>query len=170
MEKIALSLLFVLFSPLVFSAATLIEIDRVGKTSSIQQHYARKSSIKQKPTQDNKKLTAEQWLKNLLPIHTDTMSPGNVAPEKRVIKNLMSPIFIIGSDKKSLEWLEENAETLKKHRAVGLLVEVQTLKQLKMIGKIGKGLSISPIAGNDMSQLFGLRHYPVLISRYGIEQ
>ena len=38
------------------------------------------------------------------------------------------------------------------------------------IARLGHGLAIMPASGSDIASVLGIRHYPVLVSRQGIEQ
>ncbi len=106
----------------------------------------------------------------LLPIHTPEMSPGKV--EKRPLNKpeLTQPLFLIGSDALSLEWLRRHRPRLIQINAIGMLVEARTAADLQAVANLSKGLRIMPASASDIARLLGLAHYPVLIARTVIEQ
>lgn len=148
----------------------LIEVDRVGHTKSIQYHYIEKSDPKMNGSERPIRYTPEAYYERMLPIKTASLSPGVIKSEPREFKQVIRPIFIIGSDPMSIEWLERNKPVLVENQAIGMLVEVNTVDQLKRIGQIGTGLQIAPSSGEQIAQILKIRHYPVLITSEGIEQ
>jgi len=54
--------------------------------------------------------------------------------------------------------------------AVGMLVQAETTADLEAIAKIGQGLQIMPASGSDIARALGIKHYPILVSKEGIEQ
>ena len=51
-----------------------------------------------------------------------------------------------------------------------MLVQADTLEDLRAIAALAEGLSILPASGSDIAQALGITHYPVLITAHGIEQ
>ena len=51
-----------------------------------------------------------------------------------------------------------------------MLVEAETLDDLRAIAAIAEGLSILPASASDIAEALGLSHYPVLITKDGLEQ
>ena len=54
--------------------------------------------------------------------------------------------------------------------AVGMLVQADTLEDLRRVAQMAGGLAILPASATDIAKALGIRHYPVLISSHGIEQ
>lgn len=106
----------------------------------------------------------------LLPVHTPEMSPGAVAKRPLHKPELAQPLFLIGADARSLEWLRRHRERLIQINAIGMLVEAHTLSDLQAVAAISNGLRIMPASASDIARLLELRHYPVLIAPRGIEQ
>lgn len=148
----------------------LVEVDRVGQTKSIQYHYIEKSEQKNNPKDMPRRYTPEEYYEKVLPISTPSMSPGRVTSEQRELKNILRPVFIIGSDAMSIDWLKRNKAVLVENQALGMLVEVNSIDELKKIGKIGVGLQIAPSSGEQIAKLLNIKHYPILITNQGIEQ
>ncbi|MDX1252273.1 MAG: integrating conjugative element protein [Gammaproteobacteria bacterium] len=106
----------------------------------------------------------------LLPVHTPEMSPGKVVTRPLNKPELTQPLFLIGPDALSLEWLRRHRERLIQINAIGMLVEARTSADLQAVAGLAKGLRIMPASASDIARLLGLTHYPVLITRTGIEQ
>lgn len=107
---------------------------------------------------------------SVLPVRTPSMQPGRIEPLKNTFPYLQLPLFIVGSDDLSKRWLQENRAQLKAIHAVGMLVQVETEQELNDIKAIADGLWISPASGESIAVSLDLHHYPVLISKIGIEQ
>ncbi len=105
-----------------------------------------------------------------LPIKTPNMMPGAVQARKINFPQLLYPIFLVGSDENSLQWLEKYAPRLKKLHAVGLLVQANTKNNIKSINQVANGVPIIPASGFQIGKQFGVKHYPVLFSKHLIEQ
>lgn len=108
----------------------------------------------------------------LLPLHTPEMEPGIVIsrPWESVPKAFFRPVFLIGSDQYSRQWLTENRRYLHQIGAVGLLVQADSREDLESIIAISDGMEIMPASGSDIARNLGLEYYPVLITREGILQ
>ena len=59
---------------------------------------------------------------------------------------------------------------LQRLRAVGLVVQVDSIAGLEQLRALAKGLTLSPVAADDLAKRLGIRHYPVLITATAIEQ
>lgn len=105
-----------------------------------------------------------------VPVITPTMSPGKVFPRSIHHPYLSNPIFIIGYDKISLSWLQEHKEKLRQNHAIGIVVNVQTEKQVNQLQQAAGGIEITPVPGTKVAKQLSLEHYPVLISSTLIEQ
>jgi len=80
------------------------------------------------------------------------------------------PFFLIGSDTRSRQWLQDHLDRLKEIGAVSMLVQIDTLDDLRTIAKLADGLSILPASTSDIAKALGISNYLVLISVHGIEQ
>ena len=105
----------------------------------------------------------------LLPIRSPGLTPGRVEPQD-IKRPFARPFFLIGSDDFSREWFTTHRDRLAEIGAVGMLVEAQTLDDLRAIAAIADGLPILPASASDIAEALGLSHYPVLITKDGIEQ
>ena len=112
-------------------------------------------------------------LSRLLPIRTPALTLGPVTPRPLSLPNgatLPRPLFLIGADPQSRQWLEMHRERLAEIHAVGMLVNAESVADLEGIAAIARGLPILPASATDIAETLGLNHIPVLISRRGIEQ
>jgi integrating conjugative element protein (TIGR03765 family) len=54
--------------------------------------------------------------------------------------------------------------------AVGMLVQAESVEDLEATARIAGSLPILPASATDIARALGLEHFPVLVSRRGIEQ
>lgn len=105
----------------------------------------------------------------MLPVRSVRLSPGPVV--SRAIQAAgLTPLFIVGDDVLSRQWLVSRASALEQMNAVGLVVNVQSQQRLNALRALVPGLMLTPVNGDDMAQRLGLEHYPVLITATAIEQ
>ncbi|MGS8281596.1 integrating conjugative element protein, partial [Pseudomonas aeruginosa] len=105
----------------------------------------------------------------MLPVRSAKLSPGAVA--RRVIEAPgLRPFVVIGDDEASQAWLRRHAASLRERGAVGLVVNVETAQALARLRALAPGVPLAPVAGDDLADRLGLRHYPALITATGIEQ
>jgi len=107
----------------------------------------------------------EAWL----PIQSPGLTPGPVQVRSHD-RPFARPFFLIGSDTRSRQWLQDHRDRLKAIGAVGMLVQADTVDDLRTIADLADGLSILPASASDIAKALGVSHYPVLISAHGIEQ
>ncbi|MEJ1355845.1 MAG: integrating conjugative element protein [Candidatus Sedimenticola sp. (ex Thyasira tokunagai)] len=107
-----------------------------------------------------------------LPITTLEMSPGRVTPRPINRPFMSRPLFLIGSGRFSRQWFIQNRERLSELNAAGILVQVDSIEDLRTMARLSDGynLQIMPASGSDIARQLGLKHYPVLIWKNGIEQ
>ena len=104
-----------------------------------------------------------------LPIQSPGLTLGPVRTRSHD-RPLARPFFLIGSDTRSRQWLQDHRDQLKAIGAMGMLVQADTLEDLRTIAELADGLSILPASASDIAKALGISHYPVLISTHGIEQ
>lgn len=126
---------------------------RIG-SSKPKQHYDKKRP---------------RTLYDALPVSTPNLTVGYQSSIKWNKPEYTPPVFIIGYDQASIDWLLKYKETLLKGNAVGFVVNVQSKEQFDYIVSLAKGLDIYPRSGEPFYRI-GIRHYPALISQFGVEQ
>jgi integrating conjugative element protein (TIGR03765 family) len=113
------------------------------------------------------------WLSpGLYPVQTDLMSVGVISEaEGRDIPSYLvsQPIFIVGYDRASANWLINNVDILEQNQAVGLVVNVDTPEQMRELLRITEHrLMLQPVNGNRLAQSLKLYHYPAYIDQDGV--
>jgi integrating conjugative element protein (TIGR03765 family) len=157
--------------PAIASAALTVIYDS-GKTQPIAPFLdvfdAGNASPQQSPVPIKSQIGAadpEAWL----PIQSPGLTPGPVQARSHD-RPFARPFFLIGSDTRSRQWLQDHRDRLKDIGAVGMLVQADTLEDVRTIAELADGLSILPASASDIAQALGISHYPVLISAHAIEQ
>ena len=108
--------------------------------------------------------------RDMLPVESETLSPGRVQHRSLDLPPGMTPFFLVGADDLSVEWLKQRGAILRELNAVGLVVQVADLEELERIRDLGQGLEMRPVFADDLAERLGLSHYPVLITADNIEQ
>ncbi|PJG84798.1 integrating conjugative element protein [Conservatibacter flavescens] len=106
---------------------------------------------------------------DMLPVVSHKLTPGKVNPIPFELTG-MSPIFLIGTDNLSHQWLSQHYEDLLAQQAVGLVVNVATLEELNQLRQIAPNLALLPTPADDLSERLKLSHYPALITETGVSQ
>lgn len=105
----------------------------------------------------------------MLPVRSVKLTPGTVS--RRVIEAPgLRPFVIVGDDDTSRAWLQNRAASLRERGAVGLVVNVETVQALEQLRALVPSVPLAPVAGDELAERLGLRHYPALISATAIEQ
>ena len=143
--------------------AAPVVIEDAGNTRSMRPYLARLPTETSGP---GKSSVAAR----LLPLVTPEMTPGKVEPTPIEMPPSPYPFFVIGSDWVSRDWLKKNRDRLVQAKAIGILVQAETVDDLNEIAKLGEGLVITPLRGSDIAKHLGLKHYPALVSSGWIEQ
>lgn len=104
----------------------------------------------------------------MLPVRSALLTPGD-EPRRVIRAPGLTPLFLVGDDDRSHDWLRQRRAALLDLRAVGLVVNVATPEALATLRRLAAGLTLAPASGDDLAQRLGIRHYPVLITATGIE-
>ncbi|MBD2780517.1 integrating conjugative element protein [Xenorhabdus szentirmaii] len=105
----------------------------------------------------------------MLPVNTPEMTPGKVDSRALQLRGI-GALFLIGDDPDSRQWLSQNAATLAKLHAVGLVVNVREMTGLQALRALAPDLLLSPAAGTELARRLQLQHYPVLITETQLSQ
>lgn len=106
---------------------------------------------------------------DMLPVKSEKLTPGPVTARVLSAPGLQ-PLFLIGDDPTSRQWLVQRGDALRELNAVGLVVNVENAPALEQLRDLATGLQIAPTSGDQLGELLGLSHYPVLITATGLEQ
>lgn len=162
-----------LWLPMLAQADTLIVVDDRGGTSALPYYEALnlqpRAGLSAPRIEMPRPPAGEVNEASMLPVRSSRLSPGVVA--RRVIEAPGLPaFFLVGDDQHSRAWLQQRALRLRELGAVGLVINVSSAESLAALRALVPGLPLSPVAGDDLAERLGLRHYPVLITATGLEQ
>ncbi|MJZ42556.1 integrating conjugative element protein [Salmonella enterica subsp. enterica] len=112
---------------------------------------------------------AQVSVDDMLPVTTPEMRPGKVAPRALNLVGI-TPVFLVGDDGLSGQWLSlRHAELVRLH-ATGLVVSVSDKAALAALQQRAPGLTLLPASGSEIARRLQLDHYPVLITESGLTQ
>jgi integrating conjugative element protein (TIGR03765 family) len=80
------------------------------------------------------------------------------------------PVFILGSDDLSTEWLIKNRSHLASIKALGMVTNVESREAIERIQSLVPELAFVAVPVDEFIRLFRLTHYPVLIDQEGVKQ
>src|SRR5699024_5433782 len=106
----------------------------------------------------------------VFPVQSEQLTPGSVETRPIQLPQAMTPVFLVGAGQLSRRWLKQRGPRLRELGATGLVVDVTSAAQLRRLRRIGNGLVLRPISGDDIARRLELAHYPVLITSEAIQQ
>lgn len=105
------------------------------------------------------------------PVQTPGLSPGTFAAYSAQLPALAGkPLFLVGSDTLSRDWLARHQARLAAIHAVGLLVQAENPGDYEAMQALAGPLPLSAVNADELAQALGLRHYPALVSAGRVEQ
>ncbi|HBC3949107.1 TPA: integrating conjugative element protein [Vibrio parahaemolyticus] len=110
---------------------------------------------------------AKDPLVQMLPVRTPGMSPGQVV-RKAITQSVGQPLFIVGDDARSHQWMRAKRDYLARIHAVGVVVNVNDARGWLRMTQYG--LTVYPVRGDDFAKAFGITHYPVLVEDHTVKQ
>lgn len=79
------------------------------------------------------------------------------------------PLFIIGYDPVSIQWLKENKALLAEKAAIGLVVNIETAEQMDELQAIvGSEVMMQPTPGDRLAEHLKIKHYPFYLDNQGV--
>lgn len=105
----------------------------------------------------------------VFPVISTRLKPGPVTP-RRVTLPGITPVFLIGDDPRSVQWLEARQSYLHTLNATGLVVNVATPARFRFLQQLAGGLTLLPVSGDDFAQRLGLDAYPVMVTDSEVSQ
>jgi len=124
-----------------------------GDTLPLAPYLPKRAPQEKVATQD-----AKRQLPFNLPITTPSMKPGKVTVTPKALRYLQRPLFLVGSDQVSRDWLVEKREQLIRIGAVGLLVEAKDRQEIEAVLAIAEGLRLVPASAEGFATKLGLSH------------
>ncbi|EKS3673625.1 integrating conjugative element protein [Salmonella enterica] len=113
--------------------------------------------------------SAPATVDEMLPVATPEMTPGRVEARSLALAG-MTPVFLVGDDALSRDWLAQRRADLLRMNATGLVVNVNDSATLRELQAGAPGLTLLPASASDIAHRLQLTHYPVLITDRGLSQ
>lgn len=140
--------------------------DRGGE--SIEKYLSQVSDI----YDNNPPKHLQERIRDIFPVKTTRMSVGKVTKEETSginIKMLQQAIFIIGYDPVSINWLKRNKLLLHEKKAVGIVVNVESISQMDILQNIvGTDVILQASSGDSISEMLNIKHYPFYVDALGV--
>lgn len=108
-------------------------------------------------------------ISDMLPVTTPEMSAGKVVSRELHLAG-MTPVFLVGDDQLSREWLTLRLDELKRLHATGLVVNVGDKAAFTELQQLIPGVTLLPASASEIARRLQLNHYPVLITSTGLAQ
>ncbi|EDR5078600.1 integrating conjugative element protein [Salmonella enterica] len=106
---------------------------------------------------------------DMLPVTTPEMSAGKVEARELNLTG-MTPVFLVGDDALSREWLALRRDELKRRHATGLVVNISDKAALAELQRLVPGVTLLPASASEIARRLQLSNYPVLITSAGLAQ
>lgn len=111
-------------------------------------------------------------LDRLFPITTTLIQPLRLVSKYQPadISYLKSPIFIIGADQYSVDWLRVNKNELIRLGSIGVVAAADSLATFHQLQQLSAPLEILPTGADAIAEQFKVPGYPVLLTENGFYQ
>lgn len=100
---------------------------------------------------------------------TSPLTAGSVATSEVNLPQLTQPLFVIGDNAFSIQWLKKNSTELKTLHAIGLITNVDSEQRYKTIEQ-ETGWTLLPVSLDDIQSLVPVTHLPFLLTAKWLEQ
>jgi integrating conjugative element protein (TIGR03765 family) len=105
------------------------------------------------------------------PVRTPGLAAKPIVPRAVNLPQLAGrPLFLVGSDAFSREWLARYRDRLRAVGAAGVVVQAETAEDFAAMAALAQDLPITAFDVTDLARQLGLTGYPVLASAERIEQ
>ena len=103
------------------------------------------------------------------PVTTPSMRPGPLQRPMRLrtAGALIAPLFIVGDDQESKQWLSAHREALHRRGATGLVVNVASLDAFRSLRALAPDVPLAPGSIETLARQSGLAVYPLFIATDG---
>jgi len=100
------------------------------------------------------------------PVATASMRPGRQASETRLRTAgwLPSPLFLLGDDPLSRQWLAANRDRLRRIGAAGLVVNVTSIEAFQSLRALAPDIPMAAGSADELSRQFQADVYPLFVS------
>jgi integrating conjugative element protein (TIGR03765 family) len=106
------------------------------------------------------------------PVVSEKLKVGRLTPDQAKdlkFEMISQPIFMIGYDRISMDWLKANRGHLAKNKAIGLVVNVRNLAQMEELQAIaGKKVVLQPTPGDSLAEHLKISNYPFYMDHKGV--
>ena len=106
------------------------------------------------------------------PVVSKTLKVGRLTPDQAKdlkFEMVSQPIFMIGYDRVSIDWLKANRGHLAKSKAIGLVVNVQNPTQMEELQTLaGNDIALQPTPGDSLAEHLKIRNYPFYMDNKGV--
>jgi len=144
----------------------LEEIGSLGTTIDIVPYVSRLHNSRS----STRSLTPLLSKANRFPITSDDIKPGVVISKAIDLPDLHSPVCVVGSDAQSDSWIRQHRRALQRLRAVCLITNVFNLEEANHVKALLSPVPAFAASVQSLLDRVQINRYPVLISRYRIEQ
>ncbi len=118
---------------------------------------------------DMSSIPAPADVSDMLPVITPEMCAGKVEPRELNLTG-MTPVFLVGDDSLSREWLTLRRDELKRLQATGLVVNISDKAAFSELQRLVPGVTLLPASASEIACRLQLSNYPVLITATGLAQ
>jgi integrating conjugative element protein (TIGR03765 family) len=145
--------------------------DFTGDTNSV--NSTEEAIQKNAPSQSQEVRLLRQQIKqaitNSYSVHTQDITLGRVQNREANFKYFSGAIALIGCDKPSYRWLKLRASRLSQINPNYFIINCKDKSVYDEFTK-ATGIKAVPIDGDQFHRVYGINHYPVLITKKAIQQ
>jgi integrating conjugative element protein (TIGR03765 family) len=158
------------YTLLVLSSSAFAQPEVIADFGGRETEFPKKSKIKLQLL-ERKALVKNVTLAKV-PDHFPVRSALTVGIVEQVrhSHHVARPIFIVGVDSLSIEWLVANKAHLKSIGAQGIVTNVSSQEDMDFLRERALGLTLSAVPVDDIASIYGIHHYPVLIDKEDVKQ
>lgn len=142
-----------------------------GPTRPIQEYGIPHIELPRQPLPLPAKTGGPAAIAPSFPVRTPGLTAGAFTPVTVSLPQMADrPIFIIGSDAVSRNWLARHQSRLAQINAIGILAQAEGPEDFNAMKALAGNLPLAAINAQELAQILGLSHYPALVSSGRIEQ
>lgn len=106
------------------------------------------------------------------PVISKTLKVGRLTSDQAKdlkFQMVSQPIFMIGYDKVSIDWLKANRQHLSRNKAIGMVVNVMNPAQMEELQRLaGQDIILQPTPGDSLAEHLKIRNYPFYMDSKGV--